>query len=186
MNVKKTSRRRTGAAATINPDHVLVHRLIVLGVVVALLAAVVTSWTGLTWVGEQQLLPAELRWLTPVMIDVPLVVLTIARGALLKRGIPTRGLIIGIVALTVFSSAANAAHTITVAGFATLPALLGASTNALAPWLILAMTEVLWLVVTRQKGRAKGRTLKPKRSTAPRRVRAMRPVEAAPSLAVAS
>lgn len=188
--MKKNTRRRTGAAATINPDHVAVHRLIVAGVVIALLAAIATSWAGLMWVGEQQLLPAELRWLTPVMIDVPLVVLTVARGALMKRGIPTRGLIVGIVALTAFSSAANAAHTLTVAGFATLPALLGASTNALAPWLILAMTEVLWLVVTKQRGRvrAKARPAAARR-TSPRRVRSVRPVEsgqALPGLAVAS
>jgi hypothetical protein len=148
MNKSKT-RRRTGAATTINPDHVGIHRLIVVGVATSLLAAVLTSWNGLAFVAGWQLLPVGLLWLTPVMVDIPLIVLTLARGALRKRGIRARGLLLGIVALTVFSSGANALHTIATTGFDSIPAVVGTTTNALAPWLILAMTEALWLVVTR-------------------------------------
>lgn len=147
---KPKTKHRTGAAATINPDHVGMHRLIVAGVVVTLLAAVVTSWTGLVWVGEQQQLPEPVRWITPVMVDVPLVVLTLARGALAKRGVKATGIVAGIGVLTLFSSSANLLHTVAVAGLDSIPTVLGALTNAIAPWLILAMTEVLWLVVTRQ------------------------------------
>lgn len=146
---KPKTRRRTGAAETINPDHIGMHRLIVVGVITTLLAAVLTSWNGLTFVASWQLLPESLHWLTPVMVDVPLIVLTLARGALRKRGIRARGLLLGIAGLTVFSSTANALHTIAAAGLDSIPAIVGATTNALAPWLILAMTEVLWLVVTR-------------------------------------
>ncbi|MBQ9916900.1 MAG: hypothetical protein IJO71_06835 [Microbacterium sp.] len=46
-------------------------------------------------------------------------------------------------------SAANVAHTLAGADLASVPLWGGAVTNGLAPWLILAMTEVLWLVVTR-------------------------------------
>lgn len=143
------TRHRTGSAATINPDHVRMHRLIVWGVVVALVAAILTSWNGLVAVAVWQRLPEDLLWVTPVMVDVPLIVLTLARGALRKRGIRARGLLVGIIGLTVFSSAANALHTIAIAGFDSIPAVVGTATNALAPWLILAMTDVLWLVVTR-------------------------------------
>lgn len=146
---KQKTRHRTGSAETINPDHIGMHRGVVFGVVVTLLAAVATSWNGLIYVAEAQLLPDEVRFLTPIMIDVPLIVLTLARGALRKRGIRATGLLWGIVGLTVFSSAANALHTVAEAGFETIPAIVGTLTNALAPWLILSMTEVLWLVVTR-------------------------------------
>jgi hypothetical protein len=144
-----TNGHRTGAADTINPDHIGMHRVVVFGVIITLAAAVITSWTGLLWVAEQQLLPPQLWWVTPVMIDVPLIVLTLARGALKKRGIEKKRLMVGIIALTLFSSVANLLHTIAETGFDTIPAVLGALTNALAPWLIVAMTEVLWLVVTK-------------------------------------
>lgn len=144
-----TNGHRTGAADTINPDHIGMHRVVVFGVIITLAAAVITSWTGLLWVAEQQLLPPQLWWVTPVMIDVPLIVLTLARGALKKRGIEKRSLMVGIIGLTLFSSFANLLHTIAETGFGTIPAVLGALTNALAPWLIVAMTEVLWLVVTK-------------------------------------
>jgi hypothetical protein len=127
------------------------HRLIVAGVLVALGAAVATSWSGLTFVAQWQLLPVYLLWLTPVMIDVPLIVLTLARGALAKRQVSARWLLVFIVGLTLFSSSANFAHTVDASGFGSLPAYVGSAMNALAPWLILLMTEVLWLVTTRQK-----------------------------------
>ncbi|KQR90992.1 hypothetical protein ASF93_08735 [Microbacterium sp. Leaf347] len=142
-------KHRTGSAETINPDHIVMHRLIVAGVLVTLIAAVMTSWNGLAFVASWQELPESLRWLTPLMIDVPLVVLTCARGALRKRGVRARGMLAGIIALTAYSSLANLAHTVDLAGFSSVSAVVGGVTNALAPWLILAMTEVLWLVVTR-------------------------------------
>ena len=147
----RRTKHRTGAAAAVNPDHVGWHRFIVAGVAVTLLAAVATSWHGLVLVAAWQGLPEPMRWVTPVMIDVPLIVLTTARGALAKRGIRARGMLAMIAALTVFSSAANVAHTLVVAADLTsVPVWCGAITNGLAPWLILAMTEVLWLVLTRQ------------------------------------
>ena len=163
MRTKTKTRHRTGAAATINPDHIGMHRLILVGVIATLLAAVFTSWNGLVFVAHAQLLTEGWLWLTPVMIDIPLIVLTLTRGALRKRGIRTRALLLGIVALTIFSSTANGLHTIAEAGFDSIPAVIGTLTNALSPWLILAMTEVLWLVVTRPirlRPRAKRATAK--------------------------
>ncbi len=142
-------KHRVGSAAAINPDDIRMHRLIVVGIIVTLAAAIATSWNGLVYVAEWQLLSPDLRWLTPVMVDVPLVVLTLARGALRKRGIATPGMLVGIVAMTTYSSLANAAHTIAVSGTGSLESVGGILTNALAPWLILAMTEVLWMLVTK-------------------------------------
>ena len=152
----KNSKKRTGATSVINPDALWMHYAILGGVTVTLLAAIAVSWNGLMWVGDQQNLPATLWWLTPVMVDVPLVVLTFARGALAKRGFRTPGILVGIFALTIYSSAANLAHSVSLTGLPTADptapgVVLGASTNALAPWLILSMTEVLWLVATKAK-----------------------------------
>lgn len=152
--------RRTGAAAAINPDSRSMHYLILVLVTLTGLAAVAVSWNGLIYVAEQQQLPSSLLWLTPVMVDIPLIALTLSRGALTKRGIPTAGILVGIFALTTYSSLANLAHTLAVVpapkDFASgLNTVLGASANALAPWLILAMTEVAWLVLTQSKGAKK-------------------------------
>lgn len=164
------TRHKTGAGAALNPDNIRMHWLIVAGVVVTLSAAIATSWNGLVFVGQWQLLPDGLHWLTPVMIDVPLVVLTLARGALRKRGIRAPGMLAGIVAMTTISSAANAAHTIALAGWQHMPGVVGTLMNALAPWLILAMTDVLWLVITKPiKPRRKGTQ---RRGTGTRRTRA--------------
>lgn len=92
---------------------------------------------------------------------MPLIVLTLARGALRKRGIRAPGMLVGIVAMTSMSSAANAAHTVALAGWGEVPSVVGTCFNALSPWFILAMTEVLWLVITKP--------IKPRRRTAVRR-----------------
>lgn len=176
MRTKTSASRRahrTGQSETINPDNIRMHRAIVAGVIVSLAAAVATSWSGLTFIAGWQLLPLELRWLTPVMIDVPLIVLTLSRGALAKRGVEARWILVFIVGLTAFSSFANIAHTIDGAT-AELSVYVGAATNGLAPWLILLLTEVLWLVITKQKpsaaflkaqAEARAARSKPKRRT---------------------
>lgn len=183
---KPKTRHRTGAAEAMNPDSIRLHRFIVLGVLATLAAAVATSWNGLIFVADWQRLPAELRWLTPVMVDVPLVVLTFARGALRKRGIRTPGLAWGIVALTFYSSTANLLHTLDGADLHAASVWFGATTNALAPWLILSMTEVLWLVVTRPirpraKSRAKAKTRRAPAAAA-RQAPAIPPPSSAPTL----
>lgn len=185
MTAKPKTRRKTGAATTINPDHINMHKLIVAGVVASLAAAVVTSWNGLAFIAEEQGL-APFTFVTALMIDVPLIVLTLARGALTKRGIQSRWLMVFIIGLTSYSSLANWTHSLATRGIDTPATLQAAVTNALAPWLILLMTEVLWLVTTKQKpspavlrarAEAAAARAKPKAKRAPRAPRTAPAVE---------
>jgi len=155
---KKRKEPLTGDASTLNPDSPFIHYLVLVGVIGALGAAIVTSWNGLLFVAHTQLLDQSIGWVTPVMIDVSLVVLAVARGALKARRVRARGIIWGIVGLTLYSSIANLLHTVSEYtdgganpdGLWNYPALLGSATNALAPWVIFALTEVLWIVATKQ------------------------------------
>jgi hypothetical protein len=142
-------RTRTGASARINADNIWLYRFIAVGVIAGALSAFATSWAGLLYVAEWQALSPEWTWLTPVMIDIPIVVLTL--GALAKR---SRGenpfwfLSFGIF-LTFLSSAANFAHTVSVRGLTDYTDWIGALLNALAPAFVLLTTEVLGSLVTR-------------------------------------
>jgi hypothetical protein len=142
-------RNRTGASARINADNIWLYRFIALGVIAGALAAFATSWAGLLYVAEWQALAPEWQWLTPVMIDIPIVVLTL--GALAKRSRgenPLWFLSFGIF-LTILSSAANFAHTVSVRGLNDYTDWIGATLNALAPAFVLLTTEVLGSLVTR-------------------------------------
>jgi hypothetical protein len=112
-------RHRTGAGARINADHIVLYRLIVLGIVATAFAAILTSWNGLTYVAQWQHLAPQFRWVTPVMIDVAIVVFTL--GALAKRS-RGEGLLlfqVGAYGLTGISSAANFLHTVALGGLGT-------------------------------------------------------------------
>lgn len=143
--------RRTGAGTRINPDHVSMHIVTVIGVVIVFTAALLTSWQGLVWVAAQQQLAPEWRWITPIMIDVPIVVMTVA-GIVFRQRRDTTWLVnAGAVLLTAISSAANFLHTVSIAGLGTFEAWIGATINALAPWLVLLTTEVLGALITRPR-----------------------------------
>ena len=167
---------RTGAGARINADHIWLYRLIVLGVVVAAGAAIVTSWNGLVFVAEWQGLPWALRPITPVMIDVPIVVLTL--GALAKRSrgeSPALFLTLALI-LTGVSAAANFLHSAAVRGLGDYTDWSGAILNGIAPGLVLMTTEVLGSLVTRPKRVTRARKTKRRRRTPAAAVRVEVPV----------
>jgi len=89
------------------------------------------------------------------MIDVPLIVLTLVRLALKSRGERSSQLFWLALGLTAFSSVANFLHTTEIGGLASVGAWVGSITNAIAPFLILMMTEVLGMVVTRPSPRVR-------------------------------
>ncbi len=149
--MRREAHHRTGAGARINADHIILYRLIIAGIVATALAAIVTSWNGLTYVAGWQHLAPELRWVTPVMIDVAIVVFTL--GALAKRSRGESLLLfqVGAYGLTLISSAANFLHAVALSGLGDFEAYTGAALNALAPLLILLTTEVLGSLITRPK-----------------------------------
>lgn len=148
---ERTQRHRTGAGARINADSIVMYRLIVAGIIATALAAVVTSWNGLIYVAGWQGLAPEWRWVTPVMIDVAIVVFTLGSLAKKSRGEKMFLFAFGAYGLTVVSSATNFLHTVALRGLNSFEDITGAGLNALAPLLILLTTEVLGSLITRPK-----------------------------------
>lgn len=145
---KPTTRNRTGAQARINADNIWLYRFIAVGVIAGALAAFATSWAGLLYVAQWQALPAEWQWLTPVMIDIPIVVLTLAALAKRSRGENHWWFLAFAVFLTALSGVANFAHTASVRGLGDYTAWIGALLNTFAPAFVLLTTEVLGSLVT--------------------------------------
>jgi hypothetical protein len=125
------------------------YRFIALGVVAGALAAFATSWAGLLYVAEWQALAPEWQWLTPVMIDIPIVVLSLGALAKRSRGENQWWFLAFAIFLTLLSAAANFAHTVSVRGLNDYTDWIGASLNGLAPAFVLLTTEVLGSLVTR-------------------------------------
>lgn len=142
---------RTGAAARKTADTLLNYNLVRVGVLVTLAAAIITSWNGLIFVAGWQGLEGDGRIVTPLMIDAPLVTLTVVRNILIARGHGSKAVLWLTFVLTAYSSFANFAHSVEVNGLDNLGDVVGAATNALAPWLILAMSEVLALIMAKPK-----------------------------------
>lgn len=142
-------RSRTGASARINADNIWLYRFISIGVIAGALSAFATSWAGLLYVAEWQALAPEWTWLTPVMIDIPIVVLSLGALAKRSRGENHWWFLAFAIFLTLLSSAANFAHTVAVRGLNDYTDWIGASLNALAPAFVLLTTEVLGSLVTR-------------------------------------
>ena len=143
--VKKT---RTGAQARINADNIWLYRFVSLGVIAGALAAFATSWAGLLYVAGWQALPTEWQWLTPVMIDIPIVVLTLAALAKRSRGENHYWFLSFAIFLTALSGVANFAHTVAVRGLNDYTDWIGALLNTFAPAFVLLTTEVLGSLVT--------------------------------------
>jgi hypothetical protein len=152
---KRPTRALTGASTRINADNIWLYRFIALGVIAGALAAFATSWAGLLYVAEWQALAPEWQWLTPVMIDIPIVVLSLAALAKRSRGENHLWFLVFAIFLTLLSSAANFAHTVAIRGLDDYTDWIGASLNALAPAFVLFTTEVLGSLVTRPVKKAK-------------------------------
>lgn len=142
-------KRRTGASSRINADNIWLYRFIAIGVIAGALSAFATSWTGLLYVAGWQALPVGWEWLTPVMIDIPIVVLSLGALAKRSRGENQWWFLAFAIFLTALSSAANFAHTVSVNGLNDYTNWIGASLNGLAPAFVLLTTEVLGSLVTR-------------------------------------
>lgn len=147
--VVRAKRSRTGAQSRINADNIWLYRFISVGVIAGALAAFATSWAGLLYVAQWQALPAEWQWLTPVMIDIPIVVLTLAALAKRSRGENHWWFVSFAIFLTALSGVANFSHTADVRGLQDYTDWIGAILNTVAPAFVLLTTEVLGSLVTR-------------------------------------
>jgi hypothetical protein len=153
--VTRTRKSNTGAQSRINADNIWLYRFIALGVIAGALAAFATSWAGLLYVAEWQALAPEWQWLTPVMIDIPIVVLSLGALAKRSRGENQWWFLAFAIFLTLLSSVANFVHTVAVRGLNDYTDWTGALLNALAPAFVLLTTEVLGSLVTRPVKKAK-------------------------------
>ncbi len=144
-------KHRTGAAARKTADTPFNYFAVRVGVLITLAAALVTSWNGLMFVAGWQGLVGWWQIVTPLMIDAPLVTLTVIRLILIARGQSANAVTVLAYALTAYSSFANFAHSVDANGLDTLGDYVGAATNSIAPWLILAMTEVLGYIMAKPK-----------------------------------
>lgn len=151
MTAAHKVRHRTGAGARFNPDSILIYRAVNFGVIMVAIAAVVVSWNGLMAVASWMLMPPELAWIVPVMLDFVIVVFTIGILPRKARGESVFLLALGAYALTAISSAANFAHVVmeSPVGTPAFQVYAGAALAGLAPMLILLTTEVLALLITR-------------------------------------
>lgn len=142
-------RHRTGAGARFNPDNIWLYRAVNVGVVLTALAAVLISWQGLVYVASWMELQGPWRALVPIMIDLPIVVFTLA--TLSKKGRGEAYILLALVAylLTAVSAAANFLHVTAVRPLDTMEGWVGAILAALAPMLVLLTTEALGTLITK-------------------------------------
>jgi hypothetical protein len=144
---------KTGAGARIGGDHIALQYVVIAGVVLTALASFTISFTSLLAVAEWQATPEYLAFLTPLMVDLPVVVFSVATIMFRhreQRGGEWAARALAIV-MTAVSSSANFLHTASVRGLDGYEDWIGASFNALAPILVLCCTEVLGGLITRPR-----------------------------------
>lgn len=144
---------RTGAGARMSGDAFGLHLVVQIGVIVIAIASFTISFTSLLDVARWQETPEVLHFLTPVMIDAPVVVLGAATIIFKHREqLAAMHLVrTGSVVATAYSSAANFLHTVSVRGLDTYEDWIGATFNASCPWWVLVCTEILGHLITRPK-----------------------------------
>lgn len=143
---------RTGAGATINPDNIKMFYATSVGVGLVFIASVVISFFGLYAVGLAQGLPPHLAWFTPVMIDVAILVFTMAALIQKRRGNRFARFFAstGVALATIMSVALNFSHSYYTIGIHDIKSATGTIVNAIAPVFIWVTTEMLVALVTKQ------------------------------------
>lgn len=167
-------RRRTGSGARINMDSIHVYRTVAFIVVASALAAIIASWEGLLAAAAWLELPVELRWILPVMIDLPIAGLALGALSLKSLGRPGTAALFTATALvfTAISAAANFLYVVSIRGLNDYTDWSGAIAKGLAPAITLVMTEALGALIAKQKTQRKRAVAK--------RGRARRPAAPAP------
>lgn len=154
MNEPRTkTRHATGSGMRQGGDHPVFHVIAVTGTIIVALASFALSVFSQLAVAVWQRTPETMRFLTPIMVDAPIVVFS--TGVIIfkarEQPIPEWTCRALALAMTTIASANNFLHTVEVGGLADYTAWIGASLNALAPWLVYACVEVLGALLVRPK-----------------------------------
>jgi uncharacterized membrane protein YgcG len=122
------------------------------GVGLVFASSVTISSFGLYAVGLAQGLPPEVAWVTPVMIDVAILVFTMAAMIQKRRANAFARVFasMGVGLATLLSVALNFLHSYYAVGVETLQAATGTVVNTVAPMFIWVTTEMLVMLVTKQ------------------------------------
>lgn len=144
----RKTRHRTGAGARINADSIILYRLVLAGVILTALAAFAVSWTGLLAVGGW-FLPTTIAWIVPVMIDLPIAVMTLGLLGRRSRGESVLLMSIAAYGLTAVSAAANLLHIAESMPLNTIRGGFSGFLAALAPMLVLLTSEILGALITK-------------------------------------
>ena len=142
-------KRRTGAGASINPDHIGFHWAAIIFLFAAVVAAGVASIEGLTH-AALWIVPPGLAWTLPVAVDVFLIATAIATLSLRKRG--ATGAAIMTMTMTFllvgFSAVVNWLYISTSNAPGTPEATYGPWIKAAMQILLLAATEIVAALTT--------------------------------------
>lgn len=143
----------TGAGMRQGGDHPVFHVIAVTGTIIVALASFALSVFSQLAVAVWQQTPSYMHFLTPIMVDAPIVVFSTGVIIFKAREQPLPEWICRALALamTTVASANNFLHTVEVGGLADYTAWIGACLNALAPWLVYACVEVLGALLVRPK-----------------------------------
>lgn len=139
------STNRTGAGAAVNPDRLGFFYAVAVAVGVVFLASAVISFNGLYAVGLEQGLHPDLAWVTPIMLDVAILVFTMA--SLIQRRRGNRGqrifAVISVAWVTLTSMGLNFLHSYYAVGIDTPMQIAATFVNTFAPASIFVTTELL-------------------------------------------
>lgn len=134
---KPPRERRTGAAARVNPDDIRVFYGVLAGSLLLPLFTFAASFSFQRAFGAYTPLEEWWWWVIPVILELPLVVLTPIILVFRRRHESTVGPWLLMLALTLAAAAINFAHAVTEQGLATATDWLGAS--FIASWPILTL-----------------------------------------------
>jgi hypothetical protein len=145
----------TGRGYRVGGDHPALHWIVVVGTILTGIASFMISFTSLLAVAVWQRTPKEFHALTPVMVDLPVIVFSVATMIFKYREQVGAMWFARILSwfVTALSSGANFLHTASISGLATYEDWIGASFNGLAPIFVYCSTEILAALITRPKAK---------------------------------
>ncbi len=158
---KPPRERRTGAAARMNPDSIVIARIVMWGVFCFALAGFVASFGGQYAMAPYTQLPQPLWGFVPFAIEAPVLLLTLVVAVLRRRKQSVRMPWFMMIALTALSSAVNVLHIVIESGMLELGDYVGAVVMGLIPWIVLYLFKEFVRLAVKPTGEAPDPTAAP-------------------------